>query len=107
MLNVNDLLAKDLLPDAVIRFGIRQRLANVIAKNKEPNIEAQRARLLRYVAELKAMPVAIATQEANEQHYEVQHASTSSAWASISNTAAATGRRIRPPLMNRRPSCWA
>jgi cyclopropane-fatty-acyl-phospholipid synthase len=71
MLNVNDLLAKDLLPDAVIRFGIRQRLAHVISKNKEPNIEAQRARLLRYVAELKAMPVAIATQEANEQHYEV------------------------------------
>lgn len=71
MLNVNDLLAKDILPDAVIRFGIRQRLANVLAKNKEPNIEAQKARLMRHVAELKSMPVAIATQEANEQHYEV------------------------------------
>ena len=71
MLNLNDLLAKDILPDAVIRFGIRQRLAQVLTKNKEPDIGSQRARLLRHVAGLKAMPVAMATQEANEQHYEV------------------------------------
>jgi cyclopropane-fatty-acyl-phospholipid synthase len=71
MLNVNDLLAKDLLPDAAIRFGIRQRLANRLRKNKQPNIEAQQAALMRHVAELKASPVAIATDEANEQHYEV------------------------------------
>ncbi|MFM7604489.1 MAG: SAM-dependent methyltransferase [Prosthecobacter sp.] len=71
MLNVNNLIAKDILPDAVIRFGIRQRLANVLAKNQETSVEAQKARLMRHVAELKAMPVAIRTQEANEQHYEV------------------------------------
>ena len=71
MLNVNNLIAKDILPDAVIRFGIRQRLANVLAKNQETSVEAQKARLMRHVAELKAMPVAIGTQEANEQHYEV------------------------------------
>lgn len=71
MLNLNDLLAKDLLPDAVIRFGIRQRLANVLKKNQQPDIESQRAALLRHVEGLKASPVAIATQEANEQHYEV------------------------------------
>lgn len=71
MLNLNDLLAKDILPDAVIRFGIRQRLANVIRKNQQPNVEAQRAALLQHIAGLKASPVAIATQEANEQHYEV------------------------------------
>ena len=71
MLNVNDLLAKDLLPDAAIRFGIRQRLANTLRKNKQPNTEAQQAALMRHVAELKASPVAIATDEANEQHYEV------------------------------------
>jgi cyclopropane-fatty-acyl-phospholipid synthase len=71
MLNVNDLIAKDILPDAVIRFGIRQRLASVLAKNQEPSVEAQKARLMRHVAELKAMPLAIGTQEANEQHYEV------------------------------------
>ena len=71
MLNLNDLLAKDILPDAAIRFGIRQRLGNTLRKNKQPNVEAQRAALLKYVADLKESPVAIATQEANEQHYEV------------------------------------
>jgi cyclopropane-fatty-acyl-phospholipid synthase len=68
---INDLLARDLLPDFLLRVGIRQRLAATIAENTQPNIEAQRAALLRYVAELKAMPIAIATAEANAQHYEV------------------------------------
>lgn len=71
MLHVNDLLAKDILPDAAIRFGIRQRLAATLRKQKRPGIEAQKAALLQHVAELKRSPVAIATQEANEQHYEV------------------------------------
>ena len=71
MLNLNALLAKDILPDAVIRFGIRQRLAETLRRHKQPNIAAQKAALLRHVKELKVSPVAIATQEANEQHYEV------------------------------------
>jgi cyclopropane-fatty-acyl-phospholipid synthase len=71
MLNLNDLLAKDLLPDAVIRFGIRQRLAQTLRRHQQPNIAAQREALLLHVKGLKASPVAIATQEANEQHYEV------------------------------------
>jgi cyclopropane-fatty-acyl-phospholipid synthase len=71
MLNLNDLLAKDLLPDAAIRFGIRQRLAATLRKHKQPTIDAQRAALMRHVEDLKASPVAIATAEANEQHYEV------------------------------------
>lgn len=71
MLNVNDLLAKDILPDAVIRLGIRQRLGKVLRKCQQPNVEAQKAALLRHIAGLKASPVAVATAEANEQHYEV------------------------------------
>ncbi len=71
MLNVNDLLAKDILPDAVIRLGIRQRLAKVLRKCRQPDVESQKAALLRHIAGLKASPVAIATAEANEQHYEV------------------------------------
>ena len=71
MINVNDLLAKDILPDAVIRFGIRQRLGNVLHRHRQPTVSSRRAALMRHVAELKAGPVAIATKEANEQHYEV------------------------------------
>lgn len=71
MSTINAILAKNILPDAMIRLGIRQRLAETLRENKQPTVEAQRAALLRYVQELKQMPIAIATDEANEQHYEV------------------------------------
>jgi cyclopropane-fatty-acyl-phospholipid synthase len=71
MLNVNDLLAKDLLPDAVLRFGIRQRLAATLKRHRQLDAESRQAAVMRHVAGLKAAPVAISTAEANEQHYEV------------------------------------
>jgi cyclopropane-fatty-acyl-phospholipid synthase len=71
MSDINALLAKDILPDFLIRFGIRRRLASVLGKHRRPGVEAQQAALMEHVQGLKAMPVAIATQEANEQHYEV------------------------------------
>ncbi len=67
----NTILAKNLVPDAVIRMGIRQRLADTLRKNKQPSVEAQRAALMSYIEGLKQMPVAIATDDANSQHYEV------------------------------------
>lgn len=71
MSTINNILAKNLLPDTILRIGIRQRLAETLRENKQSTIEAQRAALLQYVAGLKQMPVAVATDEANEQHYEV------------------------------------
>ncbi len=71
MSTLNTILAKNVLPDAIIRMGIRQRLAETLRENKKPTIEAQRAALMQYIEGLKQMPVAIATDEANEQHYEV------------------------------------
>jgi cyclopropane-fatty-acyl-phospholipid synthase len=68
---INAILAKNILPDSMIRIGIRQRLAETLRENKQPTAEAQRAALMRYVQDLKQMPVAIATDEANQQHYEV------------------------------------
>lgn len=71
MSTINTILAKNILPDTMIRMGIRQRLAETLRENKQPTAEAQRAALMRYVQDLKQMPVAIATDEANQQHYEV------------------------------------
>ncbi|MDB6139483.1 MAG: cyclopropane-fatty-acyl-phospholipid synthase-like protein [Verrucomicrobiaceae bacterium] len=71
MSTINNILAKNLLPDTMLRAGIRHRLAETLRENRQPNIEAQRAALLKHVAELKTMPIALATDEANEQHYEV------------------------------------
>ncbi len=65
------LLERDLLPDAVIRFGIRRLLAGRLRDERRSDVEAQQASLMRLVERLRASPVAIATGAANEQHYEV------------------------------------
>lgn len=71
MLNVNDLLARDLLPDAVIRLGIRQRLAATLERHRHGDAESRQEALMRHIEGLKHSPVAIETEAANEQHYEV------------------------------------
>lgn len=65
------LLERDWLPDPLIRFGIRRLLAERLREERRGDAEAQQAHLMRFVEELRASPVAIATREANEQHYEV------------------------------------
>ena len=71
MINIDDLLAKDIIPDALIRIGIRSRLKETLKPFKNLNCEDRQAVLMKHVAELKECPLAIATEEANEQHYEL------------------------------------
>ncbi|MEI6533899.1 MAG: class I SAM-dependent methyltransferase, partial [Verrucomicrobiaceae bacterium] len=68
---VNQLLEKDVLPDAFIRFGIRQRLARTLRERRPKDCDARQAALMRHIEGLKNAPVAIETEAANEQHYEV------------------------------------
>jgi len=60
-----------IIPDTVVRMGIRtlldQRLRESNRGSAEANVEAK----LKYVKRLKEMPIAINTQDANRQHYEV------------------------------------
>jgi cyclopropane-fatty-acyl-phospholipid synthase len=65
------LLEKDVVPDYLIRVGIRRLLAERIREEGAGGVEAQQARLIKLINELKASPIAIETQAANEQHYEV------------------------------------
>jgi len=65
------LLERDLLPDGLIRFGIRRLLAERLRDEDKGGIEAQQRHFMRFVEQLKASPVAIHTREANEQHYEL------------------------------------
>jgi cyclopropane-fatty-acyl-phospholipid synthase len=65
------LLARNLLPDAVVRYGIRRLLAERLRDEKRTNEEAQQRHLMRFLAQLKASPIAINTRDANEQHYEL------------------------------------
>lgn len=59
------------VPDFLIRQGIRRLLAGRLrgeeAKNGDTSIDA-------FVRELEASPIAVATEKANEQHYEVPSA---------------------------------
>ena len=65
---IDTLLEKDLLPDWAIRAGIRRLLAQRIREETTSDPEAKRRH---FAQELRAMPIAINTQESKEQHYEV------------------------------------
>lgn len=68
----NSLLEKNKIPDSLIRVGIRRLLKQRLQDEHKGNAEAQQAHLMALIDELKATPtIAINTQEANEQHYEV------------------------------------
>jgi len=66
-----NLLEKDILPDFLIRLGIRNLLKARLEEEKKENLEEQQKHLNQYIEDLKKSPIAINTADANEQHYEV------------------------------------
>ena len=64
-------LEKNLLPDWLIRIGIRRLLRQRLQEEKQDSSGTQHSHLLKFVNELKQCPIAVETQAANEQHYEV------------------------------------
>ena len=71
MIPLDDLLARNLLPDAVIRLGIRNLLGRKIRDETRADAVAQGEALAAFVEKLKVSPIAVKTASANEQHYEV------------------------------------
>jgi cyclopropane-fatty-acyl-phospholipid synthase len=65
---INTLLEKDLLPDWLIRLGIRRLLRQRLREEEHPS---PAARLRQFAEELRRQPIAIGTAESKEQHYEV------------------------------------
>jgi len=65
------LLDKGLMPDVLTRFGIRMKLAQKIKEEKTGLVHIDQANKMAFIESLKTMPIAIQTEEANEQHYEV------------------------------------
>ena len=70
-LALDRLLEKNLLPDWLLRLGIRRLLRERIRQESQDGLEGRQARLLNLIAELRQSPIAIETRAANEQHYEV------------------------------------
>jgi cyclopropane-fatty-acyl-phospholipid synthase len=60
-----------LVPDYFIRLAIRLRCRDHLQILKEEGAEADHATKMGIIQELKSLPIAIKTDEANEQHYEV------------------------------------
>jgi cyclopropane-fatty-acyl-phospholipid synthase len=65
------LLEKNILPDVLVRIGIRRLLAQRLKDETKANAFEQQKHLMDLVAFLKASPIAVNTHDANEQHYEV------------------------------------
>jgi cyclopropane-fatty-acyl-phospholipid synthase len=66
-----DLAEAGRLPDWLIRLGIRRLLAARLRKEYRGDVEQQREAQERFFEELRQSPIAIATDDANRQHYEV------------------------------------
>ena len=66
---IDALLERNLLPDWLLRIGIRRLLARRI--RDESSLGDPRSRLEEYVRDLKRRPVAEDTGAANQEHYEV------------------------------------
>ena len=68
------LLERDWVPDFLIRHGIRRLLRARLAEEDRGSAEAQQAHLMQLIARLRSSPVAINTDDANLQHYELPSA---------------------------------
>lgn len=64
-------LERDAIPDAVLRLGSRYGAWDRLRRERRGGIEAQDQRLRELVAHKSSGPIAEATEEANEQHYEL------------------------------------
>lgn len=67
----DSLVEKNLVPDFLIRGGIRKLLRQRLNDENKGSKVARKAHFIQLIEELKASPIAINTVDANEQHYEV------------------------------------
>jgi cyclopropane-fatty-acyl-phospholipid synthase len=65
------LAERRLLPDAVVRAGMRRLIVKRLRAETRGDAEAIAARQAQFVDELRAAPIAVETAAANRQHYEV------------------------------------
>lgn len=71
MINIDRLLETNVVPDSLIRLGIRRLLAETLREKQLGNAESRQAALMAHIAGLKRSPIAVQTRDANAQHYEV------------------------------------
>ncbi len=65
------LLDSGVVPDAFIRMGIRRILRNRLTEQERGGVEGQEERFREVLRALRESAIAVETEKANEQHYEV------------------------------------
>lgn len=65
------LLVRDLVPEWLIRVGVRRLLARRLVGERRADCAAEQQALMDLVRELRGSPIAVSTAAANAQHYEV------------------------------------
>jgi len=68
---LESLLERDLVPDLLVRLGIRHLLKQRLHEEDLGDVEQQQEHLQSFINRLMASPLAIETRTANQQHYEV------------------------------------
>jgi cyclopropane-fatty-acyl-phospholipid synthase len=71
MSTIDTLLAHGLIPDVAVRSGIRHLLSAKLRDEAKGTLEQRDQRFAAFRAGLDASPIAINTDDANEQHYQV------------------------------------
>ena len=62
---IDTVLGWDILPDSVLRWGIRRLLRRRIRDERAPTAAGREDRAAAFAAELRSLPVAIETKAAN------------------------------------------
>lgn len=70
-MNVIDLCERGFIPDTLTRLGMRQLMRRRLSDEAAHDGELRSRRFNEFLSELRASPIAINTQDANTQHYEV------------------------------------
>ena len=65
---------KGIIPDKLIRFGVRRLLARRLQDIQSSSVESFSKAVSEFVADMSCAPIAVHTDKANEQHYEVPEA---------------------------------
>lgn len=66
-------MERKILPDLIIRFGIRKLCKERLNSLKKGSLEQMQESLTDYIKNLRSSPVALHTDLANKQHYELPH----------------------------------
>ena len=65
------LLDQEMIPDPLLRWGIRRRLSATLKRYRPRGPKAREHWSRQYIESLKSEPIAVETAAANEQHYEL------------------------------------